>query len=74
MHSLDITYFSIVRTYLGNLFMCYYVVKYKCFIVTGPLAELQIAFVCRETLRGLLYLHSRGKMHRDIKVWQKINK
>ncbi|XP_074944548.1 mitogen-activated protein kinase kinase kinase kinase 3 isoform X8 [Phalacrocorax aristotelis] len=35
--------------------------------VTGPLSEQQIAYVSRETLQGLYYLHSKGKMHRDIK-------
>jgi len=35
--------------------------------ITGPLTEPQIAFMCRETLLGLAYLHSRGKMHRDVK-------
>lgn len=42
--------------------------KFVCFLsVTGPLSEKQIAFVSRETLQGLVYLHTMGKMHRDIK-------
>uniref|UniRef100_A0A3Q2Y331 non-specific serine/threonine protein kinase n=1 Tax=Hippocampus comes TaxID=109280 RepID=A0A3Q2Y331_HIPCM len=36
--------------------------------VTGPLLESQIAYMSRETLQGLYYLHNKGKMHRDIKV------
>ncbi|XP_033211273.1 mitogen-activated protein kinase kinase kinase kinase 5 isoform X2 [Belonocnema kinseyi] len=35
--------------------------------ITGPLSEIQIAYMSRETLLGLAYLHSMGKMHRDIK-------
>jgi len=32
-----------------------------------PLTEAQIAYVTRETLQSLSYLHSRGRIHRDIK-------
>ncbi|XP_066987125.1 mitogen-activated protein kinase kinase kinase kinase 3 isoform X1 [Macrobrachium rosenbergii] len=35
--------------------------------ITGPLQERHIGYMCRETLRGLEYLHRMGKMHRDIK-------
>ncbi|KAJ0980160.1 hypothetical protein J5N97_008415 [Dioscorea zingiberensis] len=36
-------------------------------ITEEPLGESQIAYICREALKGLSYLHSIFKVHRDIK-------
>ena len=36
-------------------------------IKAGTFEEQYIAIILREILRGLEYLHSEGKLHRDIK-------
>ncbi|XP_020583817.1 serine/threonine-protein kinase dst1 [Phalaenopsis equestris] len=36
-------------------------------VTEEPLNETQIAYICREALKGLAYLHSIFKVHRDIK-------
>ncbi|GLU09587.1 hypothetical protein SLE2022_264390 [Rubroshorea leprosula] len=36
-------------------------------VTEEPLEEYQIAYICREALKGLDYLHSIFKVHRDIK-------
>jgi len=56
------------RLYYDSLLFIWLTESLRVSAVTGPLKENQIAFVIRETLHGLQYLHDRGRMHRDVKV------
>lgn len=43
-------------------------------VLNRPLNEDCIALICRETLQGLKYLHSKAIVHRDVKVRPKKQK
>uniref|UniRef100_A0A8C2Q3A0 non-specific serine/threonine protein kinase n=1 Tax=Cyprinus carpio TaxID=7962 RepID=A0A8C2Q3A0_CYPCA len=56
-----------VKSYTGEDSYCGGGSLQDIYHVTGPLSEQQIAYVCREMLQGLDYLHGQKKIHRDIK-------
>ncbi|KAG8945100.1 hypothetical protein FRC03_001806 [Tulasnella sp. 419] len=42
--------------------------SFRDLLKPGPFTEAQVAIICRELLHGLDYVHSSGKIHRDIKA------
>ena len=52
----------------NDYFACFHIQKFCFSLVYGPLGELQIAYILRETLKGLDYLNKNGNRHRDVKV------
>ena len=41
-----------------------------CVFRSAVLTETEIARVCHEVLKGIAYLHSHNRLHRDLKVGQ----
>jgi serine/threonine protein kinase len=64
------TFIIVITQKYNNLLNCCFQSKqfFLFSTVSGPLTESQIALMSKETLQGLAYLHSRGKMHRDVKA------
>lgn len=39
-----------------------------CAVHKKPLKETEISAICQGAVEGLVYLHSMGKIHRDVKA------
>lgn len=64
---------SVTALYLSSLVLCACFVCARAQLRAGPFEESQIATMLKEILKGLDYLHSEKKIHRDIKGMIKCN-
>ena len=45
----------------------FFLIRFFILLEIGPFNEAQIAYVCKETLTALAFIHDIGIIHRDIK-------